>query len=70
PSGPALLVNSSNNTMTIDNWVSDPPAGTGAGILNGGTETVSIGATLTVGSLETNPVGVYTGTYSLTFAYN
>lgn len=70
PSGPALLVNSSNNKMTIDNWVSDPPAGTGTGTLNGGTETVSIGATLTVGSFEDNPVGIYTGTYSLTFAYN
>lgn len=70
PVGPAILQNSSNNTMTIDNWVSDPPAGTGTGTLNGGTETVSIGATLSVGSLEDNPVGIYTGTYSLTFAYN
>lgn len=70
PTGPAVLVNSSNNTMTIDNWVSNPPAGTGTGILSGGTETVSIGATLTVGSFEDNPVGIYTGTYSLTFAYN
>jgi hypothetical protein len=71
PVGPALLVNNgSNNTMTVDNWVSDPPAGTGTGTLNGGTETVSIGATITVGSLAQNPVGIYTGTYSLTFAYN
>lgn len=70
PVGPAILINSSNNSMTIDNWVSDPPAGTGTGTLNGGTETVSIGATLSVGSFEDNPVGIYTGTYSLTFAYN
>lgn len=70
PVGPAILQNSSNNTMTIDNWVSDPPAGTGTGTLNGGTETVSIGATLNVGSFDENPVGIYTGTYSLTFAYN
>lgn len=70
PVGPAILQNSSNNTMTIDNWVSDPPAGTGTGALNGGTETVSIGATLNVGSFDENPVGIYTGTYSLTFAYN
>lgn len=70
PSGPALLINSSNNIMIVDNWVSIPPAGMGTGILDGGSETVSIGATLTVGSFEDNPVGIYTGTYSLTFAYN
>lgn len=70
PTGPALLANSSNNTMIVDNWVSNPPAGNGTGILAGGSETVSIGATLTIGSLDDNPVGIYTGTYSLTFAYN
>jgi len=69
PVGPALLTNGSSN-MIIDNWVSNPPAGTGTGTLDGGTETVSIGATLNVGSLEQNPVGIYTGTYTLTFAYN
>lgn len=71
PIGPAeIMHNGSNKTMTVDNWVSNPPAGTGTGILIGGTETVSIGATLNVGPLEDNPIGVYTGTYSLTFAYN
>ncbi len=71
PTTPALLThNGSNKTMIVDNWVSDPPAGSGAIILNEGTETVSIGATLIVGPLDNNPVGVYTGTYSLTFAYN
>lgn len=71
PDGPALLVhNGSNNTMTVNNWISNPPAGTGLGTLTNGTQTVSIGATLTVGSIEENPAGIYTGTYSLTFAYN
>ncbi len=71
PVGSAELRHStSNRTMTISNWVSDPPAGTGSGTLNGGNQTVSIGATLNVGSMEDNPVGIYTGTYSLTFAYN
>jgi hypothetical protein len=71
PDGPALLVhNTSSSTMTVDNWVVNPPAGTGLGTLTNGSQTVSIGATLTVGSLEENPVGIYTGTYSLTFAYN
>jgi hypothetical protein len=56
--------------MVVDNWISDPPAGTGAGTLNGGQEIVSIGARLQVGSIEDNPVGMYSGTFSLTFAYN
>lgn len=60
----------SNSTMVINGWTSIPPAGTGTGTLIGGTETVKIGATLSVGSLEDNPVGRYTGSYSLTFAYN
>lgn len=71
PTSPALLKHSgSNKTMVVDNWVSDPPSDTGASVLTGGTETVSIGATLIIGSSESNPVGIYTGTYSLTFAYN
>lgn len=60
----------SNKTMMVNNWESNPPAGTGTGVLTGGTQTVSIGATLIIGSMEDNPVGLYTGTYSLTFAYN
>ncbi|WP_367328859.1 DUF4402 domain-containing protein [Lentimicrobium sp.] len=39
-------------------------------ILQQGQETVSIGATLQVGPIEDNPVGMYTGSFSLTFAYN
>lgn len=70
PSGPALLSNGNNQTMTVDNWTSDPQLGNGSNTLEGGSETVSIGATLFVGSIEENPTGIYTGTYSLTFAYN
>lgn len=71
PDGPAYLVHQgSNKTMIVDDWISDPPAGTGAGTLNGGQEIVSIGASLVVGSINDNPVGMYTGTFSLTFAYN
>lgn len=71
PSGPAILMlNGSSKTMTVDNWVSIPPAGVGSGTLTGGSETVSLGATLNIGSIEDNPVGIYTGTYSLTFVYN
>jgi len=71
PDGPIELVNqATNQTMQVNNWVSDPPAGTGTGVLAGGSEIVSIGATLFVSSMQDNPVGMYTGTFSLTFAYN
>jgi hypothetical protein len=71
PQGPAYLNHQgSNNTMQVTNWQSDPPSGTGSGTLAEGYQTVSIGATLMVGSLQDNPVGMYTGTFSLTFAYN
>lgn len=71
PDGPAYLVHQgSNKTMVVNEWVSDPPAGNGTGTLSGGQEIVSIGGTLVVGSIEDNPVGMYTGTFSLTFAYN
>jgi len=31
---------------------------------------VLVGATLVTGSIYDNPVGVYTGTYPITFSYN
>lgn len=65
-----LMLQGSNKTMTVDAWVSDPPAGNSSGILSGGQEIVSIGATLLVGPPQDNPVGIYTGTFSLTFAYD
>jgi hypothetical protein len=71
PNEPATLIHQgSNKTMLVDDWNSYPPAGTGSGTLAQGYEIVSVGATLQVGSLENNPVGMYTGTFSLTFAYN
>lgn len=71
PQGPASLTHHrSNNTMEVTNWQSDPPAGTGSGTLMEGFQNISIGATLNVGSLQDNPVGMYTGFFSLTFTYN
>lgn len=71
PQGPAYLNHQgSNNTMQVTNWQSNPPAGNSTGTLSEGHQTVSIGATLMVGSMQDNPVGMYTGTFSLTFAYN
>ena len=55
--------------MVIDNWVSVPVAGTGTGKLQNGFQTVFVGATLNVGSLKDNPVGIYTGSYNITFDF-
>ena len=71
PEGPVqLLHQNSNQTMTVNEWTSDPLAGNSSGTLNEGFEIISVGASLVVGSIENNPVGIYTGSFSLTFAYN
>lgn len=56
--------------MEVSNWVSDPPNGSEAAMLPDGSLLVSIGATLSVGPIDENPVGIYAGTFQLTFAYN
>jgi hypothetical protein len=68
----AVVITNLNNskTMQVTNWKSVPPAGVGAGTLRGGSEIVSIGATLKVGTVYDNPTGIYTGTYAITFSYN
>ncbi|HEX2921310.1 MAG TPA: DUF4402 domain-containing protein [Bacteroidales bacterium] len=60
----------SDKTMTLDNWMSTPGVGVGEGILKEGEQTVYIGATLKVGPIYDNPVGVYSGTYTVTFDFN
>ena len=71
PDGPATLVHQlTGRTMQVTNWVSDPPVGSEAATLPDGSLLVSIGATLSVGPLDENPVGIYAGTFQLTFAYN
>jgi hypothetical protein len=71
PAGPAMLTNIQNDkTMQVSEWQSYPPAGIGVGKLVGGSMNVNIGASLTVGDMNANPVGLYAGTYSVTFAYN
>lgn len=71
PVAPVILTNTSNaKTMTVTDWVSDPPQGNGAGILEQGSKTINVGATLIVGSIQDNPKGIYTGTYTITFDYN
>ena len=71
PRSPAILTCTSDaKTMLVKNWVSTPAPGHGAGILQEGAQTVYVGATLEVGTISDNPVGIYTGTYTITFDFN
>ena len=71
PTGQSLLTNSSGSkTMTVTGWESIPAPGIGVGVLAGGSQEVKVGATLIVGTMNDNPVGIYTGSYLITFAYN
>jgi hypothetical protein len=71
PSSPVILTNMTNaKTMRIEDWVSDPAAGLGTGKLQNGFQIINVGATLKVGTLNDNPVGIYTGTYLITFDFN
>jgi hypothetical protein len=71
PSGPVVLTHiSSAKTMQVEDWVSIPSPGIGAGKLQNGFQVVYVGATLKVGTLQDNPVGIYTGSYTITFDFN
>ena len=71
PQTPATLTNTLNSkTMTVTGWQSIPSPGVGVGKLTGGSVTVQVGAVLNVGTEDTNPVGIYTGTYAISFTYN
>jgi len=71
PASPVLLTNVNNSrTMRVEQWVSHPSSGTGTGMLQNGFQMVYVGATLKVGTLIDNPVGIYTGTYTITFDFN
>jgi len=56
--------------MIVDEWVSIPAPGAGTGSLQNGSQTVYVGATLNVGTLNDNPAGIYTGTYEISFDFN
>lgn len=71
PSSPVILTNSSDaKTMKVEGWVSIPSPGIGAGMLQDGFQIVYVGATLKVGTIHDNPVGIYTGSYTITFDFN
>jgi len=71
PVSPVILTHTSNaKTMLIQDWVSVPEQGIGTGTLQDGFQVIYVGATLKVGPLFDNPVGIYTGTYTVTFDFN
>ena len=70
PAGPVVLTNiSSARTMNVVDWVSVPSPGIDTGMLQNGFQVVYVGATLKVGTLYDNPVGIYTGSYTITFDF-
>lgn len=71
PEGPVPITHvSSARTMVVDNWQSVPEQGNATGVLQGGAKVVYVGATLKMGSLQDNPPGIYTGSYTITFDFN
>lgn len=71
PDEPVVLKHvSSSKTMLIKELMTIPGEQPGAGFLQDGFQVVYVGATLKVGTLEDNPVGIYAGTYSITFDFN
>lgn len=71
PNEPVVITNTENaKTMYVDNWVSVPNEGMGTGQLLNGFQVVKVGATLMVGTLADNPIGIYTGSYRVTFDFN
>ena len=64
PTTPQLLYhNNSINTISLDQWTYYIPKTTSGDVY------VNIGATLNFGPLESNPPGLYTGTYQIIFSY-
>ncbi len=71
PATPIILRHTTSaKTMTVEDWNSVPAPGIGAGMLRDGSQVVNVGATLNVGTIHDNPVGFYTGSYTITFDFN
>lgn len=71
PAVPVLLTHTSSaRTMQVTNWVSNPVSGIGTGNLQNGSQVIYVGATLKVGTIIDNPIGIYSGSYSITFDFN
>lgn len=66
--GDVSLSDGNANTMAVNNFVSNPAATSGStGLLSGGSQTLYVGATLSVANSQ--PAGSYSGTFSVTVTY-
>lgn len=71
PKNPVVLTHlATAKTLTIVGWNTIPSPGPATGRLQNGFQIVYVGATLKVGTLNDNPVGTYTGVYTITFDFN
>lgn len=69
PANGVVSLTSGANTLAVDNFTSNPSTTTAStGLLSaGGSQTLAVGATLTVGSNQ--PSGSYSGSFSVTVNY-
>jgi len=65
PAGPVTISDGASHDMTVGSFVSNP---SGTGTLAGGTQTLLVGATLTVSNAQAP--GSYSGSFSVTVDYN
>jgi len=65
-----LYMTNGTQTLTVDNFNSDVPAGGQIVRQSDGKAEISIGATLYIGNNLSNPAGVYSGSYEVVFTYN
>ena len=71
PKSPITLTNKSvAKTITVSNWKTASLPTLGEGGLPSGYKTVNLDATLKLGSPKDNPVGFYSGFYTITFGFN
>ena len=71
PTMPTMLTNLINGkTMQVHKWTSLPSMEAEITLPTSGALNLNMGATLKVGDIADNPVGIYSGTYIITFSYN
>jgi hypothetical protein len=71
PKSPIFLTSTSAaKKMVLSNWKSMSLSVLGDEARSSGVKTVNLDATLKVGTMKDNPVGFYTGYYTITFGFN
>jgi len=71
PKSPITLTNKSGaKTISVSNWKSALLPTSGEAELPSGYKTVNLDATLNLGSPKDNPLGYYSGFYTITFGFN